>query len=67
MEIGDKVKFTGYCSIEQQRWGNNDDPTGKLTIGSEYIISDIEMHSWHTKITVEGIEERFNSVCFDVV
>lgn len=66
MEIGDKVKFTG-CSKEQQKWGNNTDPTDKLVVGSEYTISDIEIHSWHTKITLEGIDGRFNSVCFDVV
>lgn len=66
MKIGDKVKFTG-CSKAQQQWGYNDDPMGKLMIDSEYIISGIEMHSWHTKITLEGIDGRFNSVCFDVV
>lgn len=65
MEIGDKVKFTG-CSKEQERWGGNDS-TAKLTEGAEYVVSDVEVHSWHTKIRLEGIDGRFNSVCFDVV
>ena len=66
MEIGDKVKFTG-CSTAQQNWGRNDNTTDKLVFGNEYIISDIEVHSWHTKISLVGIEGKFNSVCFDAV
>ena len=66
MQIGDRVRFIG-CTLEQQRWGNNDDPTGKLVIGREYIVAAFQEHSWHTKINLEGIDGRFNSVCFDVV
>ncbi len=66
MKIGDRVKFTG-CTKEQQRWGNNDDPTGKLVVGSEYIIAAFKEHSLHTKINLEGIDGQFNSVCFDIV
>lgn len=63
-EVGDNVKFLG-CSKEQIQWGNNDDPTGILVIGKTYTISKIEVHSQHTKISLEGIVGRFNSVCFD--
>ena len=64
MTIGDKVVFTG-CSEEQKKWGGNDDPEGKLVAGVEYIVSDVVEHSWHTKISLEGIDGCFNSVCFD--
>ncbi len=63
MNEGDTVKFVG-CSEEQQRWGGNDDPTGKLVVGNKYIIKYLEVHTWHTKVILEGIEGKFNSVCF---
>lgn len=62
--IGENVKFIG-CSKEQIQWGNNDDPSGILVVGKTYTISKIEVHSQHTKISLEGIVGRFNSVCFD--
>lgn len=64
MRIGDKVVFTG-CSEEQKKWGGNDDPKGKLVVGEEYIVSAVERHTWHTKISLEGVAGWFNSVCFD--
>lgn len=66
MEIGDRVRFKG-CDKDQRNWGNGDNPAGKLRIGSEYIVSNVEVHSWHTKISVEKIEGKFNSVCFEVL
>ena len=65
MKKGDKVIFLG-CSEEQKNWGGNDDPlSAGLTIGGQYIISRVEIHSWHTKIWIEGFKEKkFNSVCF---
>lgn len=66
LKKGDKVKFFG-CSKEQRQWGNNDDPEGKLIIGNEYIVEDIEVHTWHTKIMLQGVEGQFNSVCFKEV
>ena len=66
MEIGDKVRFTG-CSESQRNWGGNDDPTGKLVYGHACTVSDVEVHSWHTKISLAGVEGKFNSVCFDDV
>lgn len=66
MEVGDKVKYTG-CSDMQRQWGGCDDPRGILTIGSEYIISAVKVHSWHTKVSLKGIDGRFQSTCFDVV
>lgn len=59
-----KVKYLG-CSEEQINWGGHDDPREILKIGSEYEVEDTEVHTWHTKIKLEGIDGRFNSVCFE--
>ena len=61
--IGENVKFIG-CSKEQIQWGNNDDPSSILDVGKTYTISKIEVHTQHTKISVQGVIGRFNSVCF---
>ena len=61
---GDTVVYIG-CSKEQIRWGNNDDPTGILSLGKEYVVEDVEIRSQHTKLTVLG--NRYNSVCFKKV
>ena len=64
IETGDVVEYIG-CSKEQIRWGNNDDPERSfLIVGREYIVTDVEVHSQHTKITVANKSGRFNSVCF---
>ena len=65
MTKGDKVRFDG-CSKEQQAWGSNDN-SNELTIGEVYILSDVEEHNWHTKVSVEGIDGQFNSVCFSEI
>lgn len=66
LEEGNFVKFIG-CSKEQILWGNNDNPNTILSIGSVYKISKVDIHSSHTKISLEGIIGRFNSVCFDTL
>ena len=64
IKIGDVVEYIG-CSKEQVKWGNNDDPTQSfLIIGREYIVSDVEVHSQHTKVSILNKSGRFNSVCF---
>lgn len=62
--IGEKIKFIG-CSKEQINWGNNDNPNNILVIGNIYEISEIDVHSSHTKLSLSGIIGKFNSVCFD--
>jgi hypothetical protein len=66
MKIGDVVTYIG-CTKEQINWGSNDNPTGILTEGKKYLISDVEIHSMHTKISLSGIVGKYNSVCFDLV
>ena len=64
IKIGDVVEYIG-CSKEQVNWGGNDDPSQSfLIIGREYIVSDVEVHSQHTKVSVLNKSGRFNSVCF---
>lgn len=61
---GTYVKFIG-CSKEQIAWGNNDDPNLVLFVGDKYYVEHVEVHSYHTKLTLRGIYGRFNSVCFE--
>ena len=67
MEIkaGDTVKFIG-STIDQVRWGSNDDPNGKLIVGDKYYVEHVYVHSQHTKIQLRGVlNQKFNSVCFE--
>lgn len=67
IKVGDTVKFIG-CTIDQVRWGNNNDPNGKLIVGDKYYVEHVEVHSQHTKIQLRGVlKQKFNSVCFEVV
>jgi|TARA_B100001094_G_scaffold234129_1_gene229072 hypothetical protein len=59
---GDTVEYLG-CTKEQINWGNNDYPY-MCIIGRKYKVVNIEVHSQHTKLRLEGIEGWFNSVCF---
>ena len=59
---GDRVLFDGW-TIEQVRWGNNDNPH-HLERNKIYIIDCVEVHSQHTKVSIVGETGRFNSVHF---
>jgi hypothetical protein len=63
---GTNVRFIG-CSKEQIQWGNNSDPTGILIVGDKYYVEHVEVHSYHTKLTLRGVYGRFNSTCFEKV
>ena len=64
MKMGKKVTFTG-CSEEQRKWGSYTGDISKLKVGNKYKVKDVEIHTWHTKVFLEGIEGSFNSVCFE--
>jgi hypothetical protein len=64
MKKNDLVKFIG-CSKEQINWGSNDDPNPLLEIGQVYVVESVDVHRQHTKLTLQGIHGRFNSVCFE--
>lgn len=61
-----KAKYIG-ASIDQIRWGSNDDPRDLLEIGKEYDVVGLEVHTMHTKVILTEFPDlRFNSVCFDL-
>jgi len=65
MKAGDKVRYLG-CSEDQANWGNYDDPRKYLTKGETYEIIAIDIHKFHTKITLAGHDRlQFNSVVFE--
>lgn len=64
--VGDVVRFDS-CSEDQIRWGSNDDPNGVLQQNELYVVDYVEVHSQHTKISLSGIQGKFNSVCFSLV
>lgn len=59
-----KVKYIG-ASDAQVQWGNCDDPRDVLIEGAVYEVEKEDVHTWHTKLHLVGIEGRFNSVCFE--
>ena len=62
-----KVKYTG-STLDQVRWGANNDPNEVLVPGEIYEVEDREVHSWHTKLTLVGFPGfKFNSVSFEEV
>ena len=66
MKRGDAVIYKG-ASLEQIRWGSNDDPRSLLQIGSRYIVQRVGVHSWHTKIELkEHPGKQFNNASFEL-
>lgn len=61
-----KVRYIG-ASDAQVLWGNCDDPRDVLVEGEVYEVEDREAHTWHTKLSLVGVEGQFNSVCFEEV
>lgn len=64
-EVGDTVRYLG-CSKEQIAWGNNDDPY-MLIRDRFFVVTNVEVHSSHTKLTLRNIIGKFNSVCFEKI
>ena len=65
MKVGDNVRFLGWTK-EQVNWGNND-TTYMLIRDSVYTITDVDIHSQHTKVQIKGVLGKFNSVHFQVI
>jgi hypothetical protein len=62
-----KVKYIG-ASDAQVNFGSNDDPRGLLEEGKIYTLKGKEIHSWHTKYSLEEFpHKKFNSVSFGIV
>ena len=64
LKPGDVVTYNGWTE-EQVKWGNNDTPY-MLIVGRQYVIESVDVHKWHTKVTLERIKGRFNSVHFSL-
>lgn len=64
---GVTVRYRGDDTDDQNNWGGCSKPAGKLVPGQEYTVRSVKVHSWHTKVELEGVEGRFNSVIFDIV
>lgn len=62
--VGDVVRYIGITA-SQVSWGNADDPRRALTEGDRYIVEDVDIHAWHTRIKLHRVEGSFNSVCFE--
>lgn len=61
---GAKVKYVGTCD-EAVKWGSNTDPRGLLSEGEIYTVDHTEVHTWHTKVYLEGVDGKFNSTAFE--
>lgn len=61
---GHKVKYIG-TDDHQVNLGGCDDPRHKLIVGEIYSVDHTEIHSWHTRVCLEGHEGKFNSVSFE--
>lgn len=66
IKIGDIVKYIG-TDDNQVNWGANTDPRGILIEGDRYYVDKVEIHSYHTKLHLRGINGKFNSVSFEKV
>lgn len=40
-------------------------PAKNLTVGEAYVVTEVDMGSWSTDISLDGYSEVFNSVQFD--
>jgi len=46
--------------------GSHTGDVSELVVGEKYIVEKEEIHSWHTKVFLKGIDGSFNSTCFDL-
>ena len=62
MKSGDIVEFIG-SSPQQIQWSSTD-PSSHLIIGRRYVVKEVFIHRWYTKITLYHKSGTFNSVHF---
>jgi hypothetical protein len=67
-QIGDTVRYVPSKHDEDiAGFGNNKNPVGILNPEHHYVVEKVEVHSWHTKLWLEGVGGPFNSVHFEKV
>ena len=59
----ERAIFLG-CSEAQRNFGGCTGNPSFLTVGAIYDVEKVEIHGYHTKVWLVGIEGSFNSVCF---
>jgi hypothetical protein len=66
--FNDKVrKIICINNDDSNAWGING-AGHLLTVGKEYTLIDVEVHSWHTRVTLEEFPGmQFNSILFEEV
>jgi hypothetical protein len=62
MKSGDIVEFI-VSSPQQIQWSNTDS-SSYLIIGRRYVVKEVFIHWWYTKITLYHKSGTFNSVHF---
>ncbi len=65
-QVGDVVKCVSV-SEATQRYGGNSGKLSDISEGGQYKVTDVELHSWHTKLTLDGVHGQFNSCLFEKV
>jgi hypothetical protein len=61
-----KATFREDVTETQIKYGGGNDPRGLLLPGHTYEVAKKEVHRWHTRIFLVGIDGWFNSVMFDL-
>ena len=59
--------YVSEATDDQVNWGYCQDPRGVLKLGETYEIDRVDVHGWHTKLFLVGVDSGrgFNSVNFD--
>lgn len=57
---GSIIVFTGQGGYE----GDNKETNKILTVGKEYEVKEMRVHSWSTEVFIVGYDRSFNSVMF---
>lgn len=63
-KVGDVVKCVDVAEFTQ-RYGGSSGKLSDIAVGSSYTVTDVEVHSWHTKLTLDGVPGQFNSCLFE--
>lgn len=66
-DIWDNKERNVVCvNNEDHTWGFNDYASKHLEVGKLYTVNMIDVHSWHTRVSVKEIPNMwFNSVAFE--
>ncbi len=69
MDIHNSSERKVICTQNtDNHWSFEDNASQYLEVGKTYNVIDIEVHSWHTRVTVAEFPDRqFNSICFEEI